>query len=742
MSLPFQLSCMSELANKVVQRLSNTFANIQVPNKLDTGLDNSAMFQNIKQDITARSKTSGIDHPGLVDLSNKLGVDGKTARDLSNRMSQLLYGNNVRAKQALLPCIVVAPAVAEARVINYNGPKANYIFSTLMESTTLSAISDTYWQSIGSSHEVYFPYKNVDEQAPTNFMTIRKAGKYRDYMTSIQGTSGSNELYNYTSTLAPEVLAKVKQSAYSLFPNTQDRQFIDQFIGETQLAIIPMVIYNSIALGVVDTATVNITITNTNTGSQSIKNSIIDELSNKSKMVYNFSYHANDEYGFFREGVEGKLQQKLNTTRDKAKQMYAPLLNKFNEAFQIGKKNPFNTYRVIYRAACEVCSWIINDINNKAVDLKMSDTTMYFADPDMEVVMSQIRASEKANLLPFIINRGIATDTSNALQIQPLGVKINNQFTYEDIAGIHKTAIVPNGFHEYIKAKLNGAEDINTYCVELRKLSPTESHSHMAGEGTEGFTAALHLCTTPGSVDFKDTNLFKLVPPILYAGTALYDTYSGNIKSNGLNIMTSMEDLSNAEMPYRANFKNTPDVLIGKDARFFPETVGKAPMILYNPVAGIGSEKSVMSHNELVNKDVFMSEDSGESNATQLEFIRSHNFIPLSSIRTYFETELNKCASYTDLQRLANEFGIVVKNLSYGFWTIQGSKALPLFGDGTRLGMTNLLTKLSSSKALDLGMIGGLINPVITNATNFAILRSSVRDAIIKDFAKHTQNVN
>jgi hypothetical protein len=701
--------------DNILKRLDETLMNLNIPNKLDTGMDTSTTAQNMKTGSTFKNWIGPDYNPGEVHLNKPRSYSGGALTSMSKNVASILFDNNVRKQKVTLLRILKTVPMRE-----FHTPVLNYKFINLMEASNMYPLSNKFFQSFGDAHNVYVEYKGA-------LATVVSGGTYRNYLTTSQGNNSST--HEYLQKISDPILQQIKQKALQLFKHPEDIEFINTAIGTE---VIPSVVYDGISLGVIDTA--NLNISNNALSTSPIKNILPAHLRNKASVIMHANYTSSSEFASLSQEIINDLHAHLHAVDTMSPTVYSNnIMDDMNQVFQLSKRDPSNTYRTIYKSTVTVCNWIVNDLNN-AIDSSTNKPDLYFSNPPMEKIIPLLKKGKNDNM-PFIVVRALTErdGKNDPLQIRCFGTECQKRAEtgYKAYKKVNKVAIIPPGFNNYITSKANGAASVEDYINQLRQLLPSEANSYKgSSEGTEIFYTALRSCYA-GNGKFKSMPLFKYLPPILYQDT-----------ENKFELYTSFKDLSMSALPYMEKLKDK-SLLNAEQFQALPRNMNQAAFMLFVP---LDKQDNLSTTIRPIQPDSVDSIEAQRAITMSDEETPSGNriptMIPMKVIREQLSKDLDRVRDLNDLMTVSTKFSIVLKNLSRGFWTAKGGtlEGIKNLEEGTLLGMYNILLPdnvATSDKPVDIDVLGGRLNILsLQDAAYFKKLRDAAIESASASFSK------
>lgn len=700
--------------DNILKRLDETLMNLNIPNKLDTGIDNSVMAQNMKIGSNVKNWFGPDYNPGEVNLNKPRSYSGGTLVNMSKNVASILFDNNVRKQKVTLLYILKTSQVQET----YN-PTLNYKFINLVEASNIYPLNSKFFQAFGSAHNVYVEYKGA-------LATVISGGTYRNYLTTNQGNNSST--HEYLQKISEPILQQIKQKALQQFKHPEDIEFINTAM-ETE--IIPSVVYDGISLGVVDTA--NLNISNNATTTSPIKNILPSHLRNKASVIMQANYTSVNEFSGLSQEIVNDLHAHLHAIDSMSPTVYSNIIDDMNQVFQLSKRDPSNTYRTIYKSTVTVCNWIVNDLNT-AIDSSTNKPDLYFSNPPMEKIIPLLKKGKNDNM-PFIVVRALTErdGKNDPLQIRCFGTECQKRAEtgYKAYKKVNKVAIIPTGFNNYITSKANGASSVEEYISQLKQLLPSEANSYKgSSEGTEILFTALRNCYA-GNGKFNSVPLFKYLPPILYQDTEYK-----------FDLCTSFKDLSMSTLPYIDKLKDK-SLLNAEQFQTLPRNMNQAAFMLFVPLDKQDNLSTTMRPMQPDSIDSIKAQRAiTMADEETSKGIRIPTMIPMKVIREQLSKDLDRVRDLNDLMTVSTKFAIVLKNLSRGFWTAKGGEfeGIKKLEEGTLLGMYNILLPdnvATSDKPVDIDVLGGRLNILsLQDAAYFRKLRDAAIESASASFSE------
>lgn len=684
----------------LIKNLNETFMNLNVPNKLDTGIDTSSMVNNMRQagkDFIKRLAGSTPDPGEMRPTITSYASTPSTGHKLISTLFASVLPMPVTLPEIVRP----SSAVKEA----YNIPIANYVF--LLEG--MYKMYSGYHQSYGSNHKVYVEYKGGCLATPT------KGGKFSNFLPS-KALSSISSVYDYTRHLSSLLISKIHETALENFKSDIDRQTLNQLFQSNES--LPPAVYDAIALGVIDTANINV---QTTKGYQQTSKFLIPRvLSGKANSILDISTLPKNEYAVLTPDVLEDIATRLNYVNNLSNP-YGQYTAAFANANELGRKNPVRGFATILKGCIQGANWIKNDIDN-ITGGGSKEYKVYFSNPTQEVIQETFGNIRYKDTLPFTVVKAFSDYRGFPLQIRCFSAEFDkaSTFQYGTSTKANKVIAIPPGFNNFIVSKSSEyGGGLTGYLQALRSLYLTETSSVKGNvEGQEILHAAIQT-VYKDSGKFNTGILFKFVPPILFQD-----------ELNGVTVLTSLDDLSEKSLAYTQEV----DPIHFNNPKFetFTRTSTQAAFMLFHPVKNNDST----GIEELPR---LMNPASGDGIRAQSSITNS--FVPLKTIRETLLGQLDAVEDMNDLLRICNLFANVIKNLSKGFWSLDGdthqAKLLTTPAGEKLLGFYNLLYSAkyeAANKSTPIGTTTGLLN--ISSITNKPDLFVSFRNAALEQAAR------
>lgn len=656
---------------KILQGLNETLMNLNLPNKLDTGLDKSPVASNlssvVKQNWT-KSILGQTSDPGEI-------------RTYTSRYKRVDYGakffNPVRGRPVKLLEILTEAGAAPVSEEAYNIPSANYIF--MIENNGMYSLGGDYYQMFGDSQSVCIDYKGVKA-------AVVDGGKYGEYLCN-HVNAKYGRATEYIRKIGTASLEQAKQHALSMFTHKHDRDIIADFMKSDTA---PGPIYDSVSMGVIDTANIPVkTVRGLNTTGKYL---VAPYFTNKDVVIYDQNKVAGtlDNFSPLPQMVKTDIATKISEFTS-GSNPYGTNTTKLSMALDLQRRNPVRSYCTILKGCITATNWIIWDMRKVMGTGSSGDSVLFFSNPPIETVVQTvgIPATDSSFQIGFI--RAFSNYNGFPLQIRTFTVQYGSNGRYKAKPKGDKLIVVFPGFDAYLRAKekSDGLSGADGYVEKLKELHASEASSFKAsGEDPDSFFNVINRLYLPEG--FNEGPLFKWLPPILLSD------YGKSFK-----ILTSFEDFSKVELPY---YKSLPEVYRTHSMitnGIFPTRADIAANIQFNPMDKDGSFDPSASH---LDPDIFSEVSIARQNAI------ASRFIPLSEIYAKLSAKMDTVTGHDGLIEVGDEFAKVLNNLANGFWSISGgdsevSKKLSRSGKQL-LGFYNLLGSSYSS----LGTIDSVIN--------------------------------
>ena len=649
---------------RILEGLNGTIMNLNAPNKLDTGLNNSAVAQN------AINNGNGWIKKVLGQTTDPGQISDWVAKYKGKEFGDKFY-NSVRTKPVNLLEILYLQGQEFKEAVNI--PSANYVF--LFENNGMYSLGGVYYQMFGDSQQVCVDYKGVKA-------TVVDGGKYGDYLHD-SASFRYQEAAQYIEKNGDSIIDQVKQRALSMYTTKTDRDVVHEFLATGPA---PSIIYNSVAMGVIDSA--NIPKKSMRGMPTTAKYIVAPYIFNKDLLIYNKNKTAGTlgDFGPLPRNVKADVDSKLNEVMS-SENPYGENVSNLTMAMDLQRRNPIRTYSTIVKGCESAVNWMVGDMKSIIGTTNFTGgDDIFFSSPTIEEVFKTI--GNKVISTPgyeIAIIRAFKDYNDFPLQIRSFTSHYDYK-TEQYVATIKpdKLIVIFPGFNNYIrqKAKSDGLSGGDGYVKVIQDLPTTENSSFKAAGVIDlqiFYKTLSRLYTDSG---FSEGILFKFLPPIL-----------AQANDKKYIICTSMDDLSDKELPYMADLDETDkssDV-----AMSFPKYYSTAANILFDP---FDDPKDPKKYNKDI--DGFGSPMSEKSMDLQNTLIGT--FHSLEDIAKYLSADLDRVKDHSGLMEVGNKFQKVLKNLSNGFWTVMSNDnvvAKTLTGPKNQhlLGFYNLLGKGESN---------------------------------------------
>lgn len=656
----------------IIKALNETAFGVTAPTKMDTGVDSSSSWQTAKQTAATWMQSAFKKNSDPGQFSMYLAKPHKHSEQ-ALKLSQILFDKSVRRVPVYWLALMGKPAVEGiSQTVTFN-----YIFLT----ENLYKSHPKFYQSTGDSR-VYVDYKNV-------LATTVESGNMGSFLQGAAG-SFSNRAYSYIKAKGPTIFNQFKSHALSMFQYPADKEFIEDFLDNVN--DLPVAIYDSVTLGIVDSA--NVAVKSTRQFSSSSKYIVADHLAGKERLILDtMPSLTHEDAGMFQvlpNNVKTDLHQKLSElVSDQGP--YGSYTQDFVMAYDIAKRNPLRAYGTVFKGCIQHSNWILNDLNTTIGN--PGNPSIFFSNASEEEVYDAFGngKTRQKDSLPFAVVRTVANYENFPLQVRCLSVGMVARDQKYDDNKLNKTVAIPFAFHQFIQAKMRELNKPNTPEEYLKTISDTLFMTETASiKGYEAGTSLLRMifsqCYT-GEGSFASKILFRYVPQILLDHHYLTTSINSDLSQRPLAYLDRLDSLEAEDGQYAGMARYSRN----------------AAMTLFAPIDSEGRWITPPDMSSMI--------DTEFADAAQEDITK--DFISFGQLHNMLYEKLGSVENSGQLHELANIFALAVKNVANGFWSTTPDgppQAAAVLSAGKRLGMFNPFVKSTSLNALPFGVITPVID--------------------------------